>query len=380
MKSSNDPAGLKVLIVDDEPINLVVLEAVCSKLGMRVIKAQGGRAALEAYQAELPDIVLMDVLMPDMDGIEATREIKRISGDRWVPVVMVTALYSREDIVRGLEGGADDYLIKPVDYRILRTKIANLALVISQQKALRKYYERTEMESQLAIEVMNKLIRTSQLGDKLQYWLNPTAQFSGDVIVAGTTPEGITQAILADGTGHGLAAALNVIPVVEVFYGMNDKGFPIDAISQELNARIRKVIPTGRFVAAALISMDASNRTIRVWNGGIPFVAFIGKNGEVLRQWRSKQPPLGLLDEKEFEHAAESYCCTQDGFLFACSDGLLEAENAAGVAVGEARLLEWLKSNGGDRIGSIVAQLESYLEGKSAHDDVSFLVAPFPSR
>lgn len=314
MISLTNPAGLKVLVVDDELINLMLLEKVCRRLGMEVIQAQSGIEALAMYRRELPDMVLMDVVMPGMDGLEATRQIKQLSGDRWVPVVMVTALYSRENIVQGLEAGADDYLVKPVDFQILKTKIDNITRAIRQHKALRLYRERAEMEIQFAIEVMDKLIRPSRLGDRMQYWLNPTAQFSGDVIVGGMTPGGRMQAILADGTGHGLAAALNVIPVVEVFYGMNDKGLAINAIAQELNSRIRKVIPTGRFVAAALISVDTALCTIDIWNGGIPFAAYIGSDGAVLKQWESHHPPLGLLDETAFENAVESYRCEQDGF------------------------------------------------------------------
>lgn len=372
-----DPKGLRVLIVDDERINLMVLEAVCSKLGMIVSKAESGLAALTFCQQQMPDLILMDVMMPVMNGIDATKAIKQISAGRWVPILMVTAMYSRDDIIRGLEAGADDYLMKPVDYQILKTKIANIALVIHQQKALREYREQAELDSQMAMEVMNKLIRPVQLGEKLQYWLKPTANFSGDVVVAGATPNGKTQAILADGTGHGLAAALNVIPVVDVFYGMNDKGLPIEMIARELNQTILQVIPTGRFVAAAMLSIDEQEGTIRVWNGGIPFVAFMSNEGDVLHFWRSVQPPLGLMADEYFENAAEVFRAEQDGYLFVCSDGLLEATNETSDEVGEERLLAWLKAAEGDKIAYVVEQLSRHLGTRNAHDDVSFLIAPF---
>lgn len=377
MRTLKDPAGLKVLLVDDEPINLMVLEGVCSSLGMLVTKAESGAEAIACCKRDLPDMILMDVMMPGLSGIETTKQIKQICGDRWVPIVMVTALYSREDIVNGLESGADDYLMKPLDFQILKTKITNITLVIRQQKALHDYRERAEMEREFAIEVMNKLIRPSNLGEKLQYWIKPTAQFCGDVIVAGTTATGGIQAVLADGTGHGLAAALNVIPVVEVFYGMNDKGLPIGVIAREMNSRIRKVMPTGRFVAAALVATDHEAGSISVWNGGIPYAAFISMSGEVLYQWRSNHPALGLLDDAEFDAAAETFRCETPGFLFACSDGLLDAENKAAQALGESQLLSWLKEAQGDRVRYLSERLADYLGDKQAHDDVSFLIAPF---
>lgn len=364
------------MLVDDEPINLMVLESCLQSMGMVVFKVQSGGEALEAFRRELPDMVLMDVMMPGMDGLDATRQIKRLCGERWVPVVMVTSLYSGDDIVSGLEAGADDYLVKPVNFQILKSKITNIALVIRQQQALRKYHDDTEAEHEFAMEVMERLVRPADFGERLHCWSMPTAKFNGDVIVAGHTPDGRIQILLADATGHGLAAALNVIPVVEVFYGMNDKGFAIEEIARELNSKLHKVMPTGRFVAAVILSIDRNQGEIKVWNGGIPYAAFIGAEGAVLHEWRSRNLPLGLLDEAQFESAAEVFRCDQEGFFFACSDGLLEAEDATGNPVGEERLLGWLKAKTPDRIGYIAEQLFLYLHAP-AHDDISFLIAPY---
>jgi len=197
------------------------------------------------------------------------------------------------------------------------------------------------------------------------------------VIVAGINPKGNIQAVLADGTGHGLAAALSVIPVVQVFYGMKDKSLTIDVMAKEMNSHIRKVMPVGRFVAATLISMDEQVGTISVWNGGIPFVIFIGENGEVLHQWKSNHPFLGLMNETQFDSGLETYHCFQNGYLFACSDGLLEAEDESGNALEEARLLSWLREDKEDKVKFVSDKLISHLGNKSAHDDVSFLIAPF---
>ena len=368
------------MLADDEPINLTILESCLHTMGMIVFKAQSGCEAVEVFQRKQPDMVLMDVMMPCMDGLEATRLIKHLCGERWVPVIMVTSLYSSDDIVSGLEAGADDYLVKPVDFQILQSKITNIALVIRQQQALRKYHDDTEAEHELAIQVMGRLIRPSDFGEMLHCWSMPTAMFNGDVIVAGSTSNGSMHAILADGTGHGLAAALNVIPVIEVFYGMHDKGFPIEEIACELNRNLHHIMPADRFVAAVILSIDGDAGEIRVWNGGIPFAVFISAEGGVLHEWRSKNLPLGLLDEAQFENELEVFRCDQEGFFFACSDGLLEAEDVAGNPVSEELLLGWLKAETPDRVKYITEQLRLHLGSKIAHDDVSFLIAPFHPR
>jgi CheY-like chemotaxis protein len=377
MVSNNDPTGLKVLLVVDQPINMKLLEGMCRKLEMVVFKLANGFEVVETYKSCQPDLILIDIAKSGASSLEVTKQIKQTCGDLWVPVLLVTAESSRDKIVKGLEGGADDYLTKPLDYLILKTKIINMARVIRQQRELTKYYDSAELEREFALDVMGKMLQPSNIGNRLEYWINPTAEFSGDLIVAGITPKGILQVVLADGTGHGLAAALSVLPVVQVFFGMKDKNLTIDLMSKEMNSHVRKVMPIGRFVAATLISMDEKTGTISVWNGGIPFVIFVGENGEVLHQWKSRHPFLGLMNESEFDNSLETYQCLQNGYLFACSDGLLEAEDENGIALNESQLLSWLKEATQNKVKFIIDELLSHLGNKSAHDDVSFLIAPF---
>lgn len=102
----------------------------------RVTYVQDGRAAVEAYRVEPPDLVLMEVVMPEMDGIEATRRIKALGGVRWVTEMLMTALSTKEDIVAGLNAGADDYLIKPIVYEVLDARMRSMARIASMQDSL----------------------------------------------------------------------------------------------------------------------------------------------------------------------------------------------------------------------------------------------------
>ena len=371
----NCAVGLKVLLVDDEPINLTILESCLQVLGAQIFKALNGQEAIEVFQNEHPDMVRMDVMVPGMDGLEATRKIKQQCGEHWIPVIMVTSLYSDEDIVSGLEAGADDYLVKPVNFQILKSKIANFALIIRQQQKLYDYRESAEAEGKLALQVMERLVHPTDFGEKLKCWTIPTARFNGDITVGGIAPDGRLQSILADGSGHGLAAALSIVPVIEVFYGMNAKGLPIEQVARELNRKLRKIMPTGHYVAALVFSIDSSKREIKAWNGGIPFAAFISKKGEMLHEWRSLNLPSGLLDDAQFEDSAELFQYNEEGFFFACSDGLLEAEDAAGNPVARERLLGWLSADVPDKVGYIAGQVLLHL-GAPAHDDMSFILAP----
>ena len=105
----------RILIVDDEPLNRHLLRAMLEDEATAVLEAASGPEALEIAQRSAPDLVLLDVVMPRMDGFETTRRLKQEGGDLFLPVVLVTALSDAEARLRGLEAGADDFLTKPID-------------------------------------------------------------------------------------------------------------------------------------------------------------------------------------------------------------------------------------------------------------------------
>ena len=109
------PAGGSVLAVDDQPENLTLVEEVLSEEGFRVRRAADGEEALAAVAADLPDCIVLDVMMPRLDGFEVCRRLKRSRDTHFVPVVMLTALTRVDDKVRAYELGADDFINKPVD-------------------------------------------------------------------------------------------------------------------------------------------------------------------------------------------------------------------------------------------------------------------------
>lgn len=116
----------RVLVVDDVPANVKILEAKLTAEYFEVLTASHGRAALEIAQAEQPDIILLDVMMPEMDGFEVCRRLKADTRTAHIPVVMVSALSDTSDRVTGLDAGADDFLTKPVNDLILLSRVKSL--------------------------------------------------------------------------------------------------------------------------------------------------------------------------------------------------------------------------------------------------------------
>ena len=117
------------LVVDDEPLNREALSRMCENLGLEVRTAENGLVALEEIRRRVPDVVLLDVMMPRMSGFQACQKIKTNPKTRDIPVIMVTALNEVGDAERAVECGADDFLTKPVNRVELLTRIRASARV-----------------------------------------------------------------------------------------------------------------------------------------------------------------------------------------------------------------------------------------------------------
>ncbi len=135
----------KILIVDDEERNRRLMEAILLPLGYEVILARDGEEALAKVRETPPDVILLDIMMPKMDGFEVVRQLKK-KETKTIPVVMVTALREVEDRIKALAAGADDFLTKPVDQTELRARVNSLLKVKAYNDHMRNYQEELEAE------------------------------------------------------------------------------------------------------------------------------------------------------------------------------------------------------------------------------------------
>jgi len=131
-----DETGRRILVVDDHPDNVMVLRARLEARGYTVDSAEDGQAALDRIYASPPDLVLLDVMMPRVDGIEVVRRMKSDRTLPFIPVILQTALDSTEHMVQGLDAGADDYIAKPINFRELEARVRSLLRIQTLQREL----------------------------------------------------------------------------------------------------------------------------------------------------------------------------------------------------------------------------------------------------
>lgn len=238
---------------------------------------------------------------------------------------------------------------------------------------LEKYHDRTEEEQRVGSFIMGRMTQMpEQLEAQIQRHMRPVEHLSGDILIAAKSPGGEVHILLADAIGHGLTAAVNVLPLCQTFYDLTEKGFSIGQIATDLNAMVSHFMPADRFVSAALVSIHRTTRVVEVWNGGIPALLLFNRTGQQLHRWSSANLPLGIVSGDDFSAKLESFQYQEDCQLCLFSDGLLEASSPRGEIFGEARVLEILgKTEHEGRMQALIAGMDAHLEGLPAHDDIS---------
>jgi two-component system, HptB-dependent secretion and biofilm response regulator len=238
---------------------------------------------------------------------------------------------------------------------------------------LARYHEAQEAEAQFAHEVMTRMLQRDGLEDRcLRHRVVPAQRFSGDVVAATRSSAGRLYVMLADATGHGLAAAISLLPAITVFYGMATRDLPLSMIVEEINAKLRHAMPVGRFLAAALVCIDDRHRHGEVWIGGVPDLLWLDQAGNIVQRFASNRLPLGISD------ANANYCqpgyfeWDEPGQLFGCSDGVSEARNLDGEYFGVELIAATLSETAPDeRLAAVEAALWHHLAGAAADDDIS---------
>ena len=240
--------------------------------------------------------------------------------------------------------------------------------------ALEKYHDQTEHELRISSDIMSRIADAHSTRDPaVRTQISPAAHYSGDIILVSRTPANTLHIMLADAVGHGLIAAMNLLPLSQIFNAMSKKGFAISSIAEELNSKIHRLMPVDSFVRAALVSIDFRSRVVEVWNGGVPAPVLVHTDGTILYQWQSRNLPLGILQKDAFSSEVEIFRFETDCQLFVFSDGLVEeGHSEVKEQSGNERVTQLLQSAAPDRrFDVLMSSLERHSGGLSAPDVVS---------
>ena len=383
--SSVSGKGL-ALVVDDVSANRITLQGLLQLEGYQTISAEDGAQAVQKYIESQPDIVFMDVMMPVMDGYQATARIKELAGTVFVPVIFLTALSEGEALVKSLEAGGDDFLSKPYKREILQAKIKAMERIRDLSRTVAKQRHQIESQHQHLLNaqlIAEKIYNRAIIGDNISSphinsLLRAEAIFSGDMLLTADCPDDKLHILLGDFTGHGLSAAVGVLPAAEVFRAMTAKGFSAHEILVAINAKLHKLLPTGMFMAACFVVIEKDMHSVSVWNAGMPEVLILGavhtdESQSVIRhRVASQYLALGILNNADIESPPAYIAIASGDCILLCSDGVTEAINSSGKEFGTLRY-EQAACATLHSFDSVLAALENFREGQPFNDDVSLV-------
>jgi two-component system, HptB-dependent secretion and biofilm response regulator len=369
--------GRRALVVDDDPTARLMLKSLLSRSGYDVTLAVNGVEALERFAQVMPDIVFLDMRMPQMDGLQAAARIKELSPNEFVPVIFVTGASETEDLVRGIEAGADDFMTKPFDQRVLAAKIRAMERIRDLHRSAARLHAQAQADWEVAQSLLSEVVMGSNpRPPALHVDLVPTANFSGDIFLAEHCPSGDLNLLLGDFTGHGLAAAVAALPTAETFRSMTAKGFAPNQILIEINRKLRAQLPTGKFLAAVFIQVSRSLERVWAINCGMPDVLLCSDKG-IRARIASSTLPLAVLREPDLGDGLRPYPIEPGERLILASDGVHEAANSAGEQFGRARLesAATVAAAGESASVRIKAELDAFRGRQPITDDATLVEA-----
>ena len=373
--------SLTILIAEDSAADRMLLSSIVRRQGHQVLTAANGAEAVEVFRLQCPQLVLMDAMMPVMDGFEAARQIKALAGETLVPIIFLTSLSESEALARCLEVGGDDFLAKPYNQVILSAKIKAMdrlrrlqATVLQQRDQIARHHEYLLNEQRVAKAVFDKVAHSGCLNaPNIRYLQSPYALFNGDLLLAAFTPAGDMHVLLGDFTGHGLPAAVGAMPLAEVFYGMTAKGYGLAETLREMNAKLKRILPVDMFCCATLLCLSVQRRSVEVWNGGMPDGYLHSMATGERTPLTARHLPLGVLNSQAFDDRTEVFPMALGDRVFLLSDGVIDTCDANEQLFGVQRLQEVFALN--RQPDALFEEIERALRdfGGEARDDVSMV-------
>jgi CheY-like chemotaxis protein/anti-sigma regulatory factor (Ser/Thr protein kinase) len=368
---------LRVLVADDDRIaRRMVVGALRGRFD--IVEATDGQEAVERFLEAEPDLVILDVAMPRKTGVEAAEEIRALAGDRYLPILLVSAMDEVSTLVEGLARGADDFLPKPFNVRVFESKLTVILRIRDMQARLRDqmreltgFRQRTEAEHGLAQEVFQRILQRGCRGDsRVATAASPLAMFNGDVVLTAATPSGGFRWMLADVAGHGLSGAIGTVPLSTLFYQLTRDGVSLRLMLDTMSAELKATLPSRLFCAATALELDASRRRLTVFNLGMPDVHLRRAGGELLAL-PSRNLPLAIAPDVELEH--DELAVFPGDRIYAVSDGIVECQDPAGEMFGLDRLRAALTQGAPEHVFTDLQTAVRVFSADMQSDDVSLL-------
>lgn len=396
----------RVLVVDDSLPNRTLLEARLQEEYFEVVGAASGAEAITLAQRWSPDIILLDVLMPVMDGFEACRRLKAQPITAHIPVVMVTSLNDQSERVRGLDAGADDFLSKPINPDELRARMrAGERVLTMQQELLEKnrlvrstldelqaVYDSLDRDLIEARKVQQTFVRERHRDfghAAVSILLRPSGHVGGDLVGWFRIDSRRVAVYAVDVSGHGVASAMMTARLAghlsgaapELNYALSAgangeiQALPPEAVAARFNRMMIDDMQVDQYFTMAYAEVDLETGHVALVQAGHPHPAILRADGAV-EYLGEGGLPVGLIGAAGYDRI-EAQLRPGDR-LFLMSDGITECADPTGIELGEDGLARILRQHARltspGLMDALVSELQRHAGGLDFRDDVSGVI------
>jgi len=373
-----------ILIVDDSRANIHVFTVLLQKK-YHIITATSGEEALDTAPRELPDCILMDIIMPGIDGIAACRELKRNPRTAAIPIIFITARTDAETILQGFEAGGVDYITKPFNGPEVKARIkTHLALKNTMEQLREANHEKDRLlsiianELELARQIQKSIIPITTpavKGLNITMRYIPMEEVGGDFFDFHALDEYRLGVLVADVTGHGIPAAM-ISTMVKIVSSMQTHNAADPAkLFYEMNNTLSGNIDN-QFVTAQYVFLDMENMRLICGNGGHPPLLIINRHIKNVQALNPQGRLLGCYPDSTYT-SAETLLHKGDRIIL-YTDGITEVFNHENTMFGEEGLISFTRKNahlsGDEYIDTLIDELRNFSHLDSFDDDISVVV------
>ena len=374
---------LNILVVDDSEMTLKFAAHILNKLGLASDTALNGRLALEKMEKNPPDLLVTDLMMPEMDGFELITRMRKDPRLKQTHVIVITALGQVEDKVRALSLGASDYTVKPLNADEFKARVQAGLREIRLKKELQAAYQNLDREMQLVERLQRRLLpKNLPSGDRFEAAVSyrPCSRAGGDYYDCFVDGRGRWVFAMADVSGHGAAAAVLMGMTNALLKVLATAGNSAGEIVTRLNeALLEHIGEHPDFVSFFLALMDPDSRRLNICSAGHDGMFLIGPDKGMVQKLEAGGTVLGCFPGQWPEEFVD---LDINRSLVLYTDGLVEAVNPEEQEFGIRRLRTLLENASPDRTPSelveqISAGVRGFAGGLEPSDDETLFIIRF---
>ena len=376
----NNKENEALLLVDDNPTNLQVLYQTLENTGCKLLVAKNGETALSIAQKASPDLILLDIMMPGIDGFEVCRRLKDSPDTANIPVIFLSALTDTKDKVQGLQLGAVDYVSKPFQPDEVIARVNTHLTIHRLKQEVERKKDALEDELEVVSKVQRRLLPKKLpeiAGLKLAVHYETSLYAGGDYYDITRVADSQWGFLVADAEGHSAPAAVMMAMTCALFRSYPEPPADPGELLFFLNQHLCKVADPS-FVTALYVVYDAERRRLKIARAGHPHpMIYRSAEKKALEYKCGGVFPMGV-DPYDQVPVTEAELQPGDRILM-YTDGITERFSKDGNTYGEERLLRQLERDVDlqpqEMLTAIMKNVEDFAAGRPADDDQALLLA-----